>query len=190
MRPPTALPVVANCAACAMLSPSTRFGRSASHSPRFRSTASAARPYGATSGLAMAKRLTPPAFTQAAETLEPFVDRQRRALGREDHQPADGVDHAGIARQARRGQLIRKLLVGRQEHLERRAVLDLPRQGAGRAEHQLHARALGALELLRDLGEREVEIRRRGDRGRPLSRQLRGMPSSSHSAASQREYVD
>ena len=64
MSPPTALPVVANCAACVMLSPSTRFGRSASHNPRFRSTASAARPYGATSGLAMANRLTLPVFTR------------------------------------------------------------------------------------------------------------------------------
>ena len=63
MRPPTAFPVVANCAACAIVSPSTSFVRRASHSPRLRSTASAARPYGATSGFAMANRLTPPDFT-------------------------------------------------------------------------------------------------------------------------------
>ena len=113
---------------------------------------------------------------QPPEAVEPFVDRERRTLGREDHEPSDRVHHAGIARQTRRRQLVRKFLVGRQEHLERRAVLDLPRQRSGRAEHQLHARALVALELLRDLGEREVEVRGRGDRGRALGGQLRRQP--------------
>ena len=100
----------------------------------------------------MAKRLTPPRLHQAGQAVEPFVDGERRAVGREDDQAADGVDHAGITRQARRGELVRKLFVGRQEHLERRAVLDLPRQRAGRAEHQLDARRPGrARNCCRDL---------------------------------------
>lgn len=49
MIPPMTLPVVANCAACETLAPSTRRGWRSFQSPRFRSTASAARPYGACS---------------------------------------------------------------------------------------------------------------------------------------------
>ena len=77
----------------------------------------------------------------------------------------------GITGQAGRRELVQELLVGCQEHVERRSVLDLPRQSAGCAEYQL-TRMLGALEC-RDLGEREVEIGRRCDHGRPLGRQLR-----------------
>ena len=158
MRPPTAFPVVANCAACAMVSPRTSRAGARPTVRASASTASAARPYGATSGFAIAKRLTPSSLEQTRQAVEPFVDRERRARGREEHEASDRVDHTRVAGQTRRRQLIRKLLVGRQEHLERRAVLDLSasacpmRRRRGRRACHDRARMSG------DFGQREVEI--------------------------------
>jgi hypothetical protein len=53
-------------------------------------------------------------------------------------------------------------------HLERSPVDDLACQRAGRAEHEIDARALLLFEPLRDLGEGEAEIRSGRDRRRPL----------------------
>jgi len=136
-------------------------------------------------GIGNGEAAGPAGLDQPSEALEPFVDCQRRAPGREDDELAHGVHGPGIARQARGGQLIRKVLVGRQEHLERRAVLDLPRQGSRGAEYELHVRVLGPLELAGDLGEREVEIGRRGDRGRPLS----GPRRRHHEQQTEREHA-
>ena len=139
MRPPTALPVVANCAACAM--------RVAEHEVRPEGVPQPALPQHRFRGAAVRRHLgigdreadSAARLHQARQAVEPLVDRERRSRRREDHEPADGVDDAGIARQAGRGQLIRKLLVGGEEHLERRAVLNLSRQRAGGAEHELDA---------------------------------------------------
>ena len=109
---------------------------------------------------------------QPCQAFEPLIDRERRALRREDHQPADGVHGAGIARQSRGGQLIRELLVCREEQLEGRAVPNLPRQRSRGAEHQLDARPSGARERVGDLVQREIQVRGGGDRGRLL----RGAP--------------
>ena len=139
-----------------------------------RSTASAARPYGATSGLAIAKRVDAAApSSKRARPSSRSSTSSGDPFGAKIDEAADRVDHAGIAGQAGAGQLIRELLVGGEKHLERRAVLDLPRQRAGRAEHQFHALAL-ARELFGDLRQREVEIGRGGDRRRAL----RGDPRS------------
>jgi hypothetical protein len=61
-----------------------------------------------------------------------------------------------------------KLLVGGEEQLERRAVLDLPRQRARGAEHQIDLRATLAGELVGHFGEGEAEIGGSGDRRAPL----------------------
>ena len=173
MRPPTALPVVANWAACAIVSPRTSRGRMASHRPRLRRTASAALPYGATSGLAIANRSTPPRFDQPRQTVEPIVNGQGGTVGGEDHEPPDRIHGARVAREPGGRELVRKLFVRSQEHLEGRAVLNLARQRPGRAEHELHARATLARELIGYLGEREIEVRGRGNRGGTLSGQRR-----------------
>ncbi len=113
---------------------------------------------------------------EARQTVEPFVNRQRRTGGRKDDQASDGVDHARITRQASGRELVRKLFVGREEQLERRAVLDLARQRARRAEHNLDASATIARKLIGDLGEREIEIGCRSDHRRALSLQFGSRP--------------
>src|SRR2546422_4631224 len=56
--PASAAPVWTNCSVCRMFSPNTSFGRSASQIPAFLSACSAARPYGAWTGFAIATCLT------------------------------------------------------------------------------------------------------------------------------------
>ena len=73
------------------------------------------------------------------EAVEFVIDCERRALRREDHKPANGINDALVARQAGCCQLLWKLLVGREKELEWRAVLDLPRQRTRSAEHHLDA---------------------------------------------------
>ena len=75
------------------------------------------------------------ALDHASEPVEPFINGERRSVGREDHQPANCVHDAGIASQTSLGQLIGELLIGGKEQLERRTVLDLSRQRPRRTEH-------------------------------------------------------
>ena len=173
--PPTAFPVVANWAACEMVSPSTRCGRSASHRPRLRRTRFCGATVRCDLGIGDREAAHATGAEQSSQPLEPFVHDQRRALGGKYHKAPDGVDHSGITSQARRRQLIREFLVSRQEHLERGTVLDLSCQRAGGAKHQLHALSTCTRKLIRHLREREVEIRGRGDRRRTLSGQDRRM---------------
>ena len=102
-------------------------------------------------------------FGEPGQPLEPLIDRERRSLGCKHHQPADRIDAPGVARQRRRGQLIRKLLVCGQEQFEWRAILNLSRQRPRGAEHQLNARAPGARERVGDLVQREIQVRGGGN---------------------------
>ena len=72
--PPSVEPEVANCTACATFSPSTSRGRSVAHAPTAVNASCAARPYGACSGLAMAKRRTRPSRAAAATSGERAVE--------------------------------------------------------------------------------------------------------------------
>ena len=87
--------------------------------------------------------------------------------------------------------MVRKLFVGGEEQLERRAILDLPRQRARRPKHELDRSAAIARECLGDLVQREVQIRRGGDRRRLLRRRRRGeREPEERSTASESERSD
>ena len=189
MRPPTAFPVVANCAACAMLSPSTRCGRKRVPQPALR--AAPLRPRDRTApprDWRWRSGATPPAFTSRAQAVEPFVDRERRALGREDR--------PGARRRTPRRH--------RASDRPRRADSETPRRppGTSRTARRPESAASTfpmrrtparracpaiALELLRDLGQREVEVRRRGDGRRALRGQRPGpRQQQEHEATAER----
>ncbi len=135
----------------------------ASHTPRVRSTASAARPYGRDGGIGNGEPGDTPSLHETREAIEALVDLERRAGRGEEREPAERVDAAAVAREAGLDQHVRKLLIGGEKQLERRPVPDLSREGAGRAVHDLDADAAIAGELFGDLGQREVEVRRGGD---------------------------
>ncbi len=137
-------------------------GCSASHSPRVRSACSAARPYGACSGLAIAKRGTWPRASSPARPSKSLTRHERRARRREQDDAPDGVQDAGVTGSARAGQLLDELLVGRQEQGEGGAVLDLTGERPRGSEDQFDALASVRRELVRHLRERELEVRRGG----------------------------
>ncbi len=62
----------------------------------------------------------------AADVCQTLVHPHGRARRRKRYQPADPVEHARVHGQPLRSQARDERLVGRQEQLERRALLDLP----------------------------------------------------------------
>ena len=93
---------------------------------------------------------------------------QGRAVRRDDDECADRVECAIVDREALGGQVEHELLVGRQKHLEWRALLNLAKEIAGGAECQLHLAPGFLLEDLGDLRECKLQVGRRSHDGHVL----------------------
>ena len=102
-----------------------------SYTPADCSAATAARPYGACAGLAIATCATDGSASACSPSL---LDVERRRGRRPHDDAADAVGElAAAARQPARGELARIRDVGRQEQVERRPVEQLRVEVAGRS---------------------------------------------------------
>src|SRR5207253_2345764 len=81
------------------------------------------------------------------EHLTLAVDQAR--LWTEEHQLADGVGEGRPRRALLLGEALRRVVIGSEQHVERRAVADLGVELAGRAGAQAHPMAVSLLELRR-----------------------------------------
>ena len=147
-----------------MVSPRTRWGRSASQRPRRRRTASSRASVGRHVGVGDGEPVHTFLSEQLRQPVEPFVHLQRRTGRSEDDQTADGVNHAGTTRQTGCDELIGKVFVSGQKQLERSAVENLARERARRAKHQVHLVTTLARKSIRGLLKGEAEARRCGNR--------------------------
>ena len=138
-------------------SPSTESKR-----PSDRSAASAARPYGAWRGFAIAIFFT--AGSARAEAPA-SLDVDRRLPPDPDDEASDPVNEFRVRiGEARLHELRRVFRVGREKEIERRSVRDLREEVPGRAEGHLHLDVRAALPELREGGlEGEFQVRGRGD---------------------------
>ena len=100
------------------------------------------------------------------ETLQFGVDGHRRSLRHDEAQLPARKDNGLAFRKSTLGKLLDALVVGGEQSLERRGVLDLMHEIAGGAIGDLHALTGFLLVALGDLVERIAQARRRGDRGR------------------------
>ncbi len=177
--PPCAEPDVANCAACATFSPSTRRPRTDFHTPAEDNASCAARPYGACSGFAIANLRRRPSAHGGADVAQCRVELQRRPFRHDEREPADRVRDAVIDRVAFPGEREHVRFVGGQEELERPTLRDLAAEIAGRPIDDAHCAAGFALERGSDLGQRELQVCR-GRNERPVGGGCSGRRDAKH----------